>query len=218
MPPPIETIPGKKLPEKRQRPTLPKLYVKNSSSSNHHTKVITNNTNINGNIPVAAINGKDSLEPQSPLFHIRYKSLSSLQLTPDSNSTTPISTTPKGQEKLNQLTKSASTGTGAREGTLDSSRSGGRTSGDSKLPEKKTRRLSRPRSLSNLVWDLRPAKEKTKKKTLYSSFRSSAARYTLPVKIDSSKTSKQYNTTVLPHTRRWLEEGSVFFTGKLAVC
>lgn len=52
-----------------------------------------------------------------------------------------------------------------REGTLDSSRSGGRTSGDSnKLPEKKTRRLSRPRSLSNLVWDLRPSKEKSKKK------------------------------------------------------
>lgn len=33
VPPPIETIPGKKLPEKRQRPTLPKLYVKNSSVS-----------------------------------------------------------------------------------------------------------------------------------------------------------------------------------------
>lgn len=51
-----------------------------------------------------------------------------------------------------------------REGTLDSSRSGGRTSGESKLPEKKTRRISRPRSLSNLVWELRPQKEKTKKK------------------------------------------------------
>ncbi|CAD7092338.1 unnamed protein product [Hermetia illucens] len=172
VPPPIETIPGKKLPEKRQRPTLPKLYVKNSSSSstnNHHHHVkITNGTSngVNGvNSPIAAINGKESLEPQSPLFHIRYKSLSSLQLTPDSNSTTPISTTPKGTEKLvgHQLTKSASTG-GAREGTLDSSRSGGRTSGDSKLPEKKTRRLSRPRSLSNLVWDLRPTKDKSKKK------------------------------------------------------
>lgn len=73
VPPPIETIPSKKLPEKRQRPTLPKLYVKNSSSSssNHHPKVITNNTTVNGNSPVAAINGKESLEPQSPLFHIR---------------------------------------------------------------------------------------------------------------------------------------------------
>lgn len=207
VPPPIETIPGKKLPEKRQRPTLPKLYVKNnSSSSSHHSKVLSNSPNlVNGNSPIsAAINGnKDcGLEPQSPLFHIRYKSLSSLQLTPESNSTTPISTTPKGNQQpqlqttttaqlqlplqqqdniiknssnnnnnsnsnnLNNqlLSKSASSTGGAREGTLDSSRSGGRTSGDSKLPEKKTRRLSRPRSLSNLVWDLRPSKEKSKKK------------------------------------------------------
>ncbi|XP_055839457.1 putative uncharacterized protein DDB_G0277255 [Episyrphus balteatus] len=211
VPPPIETIPGKKLPEKRQRPTLPKLYVKNnSSSSSHHSKVLSNSPNlVNGNSPIsAAINGnKDcGLEPQSPLFHIRYKSLSSLQLTPDSNSTTPISTTPKGNQQQSQLqttttaqlqlplqqqdiikssnnninnnnnnnntnnnnqlllSKSASSTGGAREGTLDSSRSGGRTSGDSKLPEKKTRRLSRPRSLSNLVWDLRPSKEKSKKK------------------------------------------------------
>ncbi|KAI9583428.1 uncharacterized protein LOC119635716 [Glossina fuscipes] len=266
VPPPIETIPGKKLPEKRQRPTLPKLYLKNSysagSSSNSHAanggaitsiastngnhhhhhhhhshhspsqaavvnataaavsshhhhaahhghhpsvnagnKVLTPNnhhhTPLNGNVaPLSAgILGKDcSLEPQSPLFHIRYKSLSSLQLTPDSNSVSPpISTNPKGQPLLAPpdlvlkcsnnnnnnhnvplpLSKSSSTNGGLtsmihhnpREGTLDSSRSGGRTSGDSnKLPEKKTRRLSRPRSLSNLVWDLRPTKEKSKKK------------------------------------------------------
>jgi len=41
-------------------------------------------------------------------------------------------------------------------GTLDSSQSGGRTSGDSgagaKLPEKRCRKLSRPRSMTNLVW------------------------------------------------------------------
>lgn len=146
---------------------------------------------LNGNSPGLIINNnKEALEPQSPLFHIRYsltisfiltcrieivnffskssipiryKSLSSLQLTPDSTSTTPISIPSKCQEKSHQLTKSASTQC-AREGTLDSSRSGGRTSGDSKLPEKKTRRLSRPRSLSNLVWELRPQKEKSKKK------------------------------------------------------
>lgn len=131
----------------------------------------------------------------------RYKSLSSLQLTPtDSIPTTPLSSVPKGggggyngDKGSNALTKSASTtaanmriisnnnshnhnmsngngggngggGGGGCEGTLDSSRSGGRTSGDSKLPEKKTRRLSRPRSLSNLVWELRPQKEKSKKK------------------------------------------------------
>lgn len=44
-------------------------------------------------------------------------------------------------------------------GTLDSSHSGGRTSGDSgpgnKLPEKRSRKLSRPRSLTNLVWEIR---------------------------------------------------------------
>lgn len=143
-------------------------------------------------------------------FTFRYKSLSSLQLTPDSNSIIPpISTNPKGQpivvappdlvlkcsnNNTNNnnnnnnhnpvpmpLSKSSSITGGLtgmlhstahnshnhnpREGTLDSSRSGGRTSGDSnKLPEKKTRRLSRPRSLSNLVWDLRPSKEKSKKK------------------------------------------------------
>lgn len=101
---------------------------------------------------------------------LRYKSLSSLQLTPtDSSPTTPLSITPKGTcnpEKGHILSKSASTNVanGRGEGTLDSSRSGGRTSGDSKLPEKKTRRLSRPRSLSNLVWELRPQKEKSKKK------------------------------------------------------
>ncbi|XP_054739342.1 uncharacterized protein LOC129245285 [Anastrepha obliqua] len=290
VPPPIETIPGKKLPEKRQRPTLPKLYLKNthsagsntatgataaavaaaaaaaSASSHHHhhhhstqaqhphagssTAAVVNATaaavaahhshhhhgkvltpsNSNSNNGGHAANGplsagllgaskECSLEPQSPLFHIRYKSLSSLQLTPENTSiaATPISSNSKGNQSaavppdvvlkcssiLNHqthhaphlpppppppLSKSASTAGGLaavtglgmgmgvgvgvgvmhhnpREGTLDSSRSGGRTSGDSnKLPEKKTRRLSRPRSLSNLVWDLRPSKEKSKKK------------------------------------------------------
>lgn len=71
IPPPIETIPGKKLPEKRQRPTLPKLYVKNANASSasiqQHAK--SPNGNTNGNVIV--INSKDGLEPQSPLFHIR---------------------------------------------------------------------------------------------------------------------------------------------------
>uniref|UniRef100_A0A182STS3 Uncharacterized protein n=1 Tax=Anopheles maculatus TaxID=74869 RepID=A0A182STS3_9DIPT len=190
IPPPIETIPGKKLPEKRQRPTLPKLYFKSSigmhqKSPTPGTTAISplSNGGANGggvvHHPPIAITPKEiAVEPQSPLFHIRYKSLSSLQLaatTPsqqDSHPVTPISPSPKGagQDKNHLLSKSASAaaGPGVREGTLDSSRSGGRTSGDSgKLPEKKSRRLSRPRSLSNLVWDLRPHKsssEKTKKK------------------------------------------------------
>uniref|UniRef100_A0A182KFK9 CABIT domain-containing protein n=1 Tax=Anopheles christyi TaxID=43041 RepID=A0A182KFK9_9DIPT len=194
IPPPIETIPGKKLPEKRQRPTLPKLYFK-SSIGMHQKSPTPGNTAIsplsggatggNGGIvhhPPIAITPKEiAVEPQSPLFHIRYKSLSSLQLaatTPqqDSHPVTPISPSPKGagQDKNHLLAKSASAAAGgpigAREGTLDSSRSGGRTSGDSgKLPEKKSRRLSRPRSLSNLVWDLRPHKSSTEKskKKLY---------------------------------------------------
>ncbi|KAH1006161.1 hypothetical protein HUJ05_006925, partial [Dendroctonus ponderosae] len=45
------------------------------------------------------------------------------------------------------------------DGTLDSSNSGGRASGDSgagtKQPEKRSRKLSRPRSLTNLVWETR---------------------------------------------------------------
>ena len=68
IPPPIETIPSKKQPEKRQRPTLPKLYVKNN--------IIGNNVNIHHHQKISSplilhSNGKDSLEPQSPLFHIR---------------------------------------------------------------------------------------------------------------------------------------------------
>uniref|UniRef100_A0A182QCP8 CABIT domain-containing protein n=1 Tax=Anopheles farauti TaxID=69004 RepID=A0A182QCP8_9DIPT len=201
IPPPIETIPGKKLPEKRQRPTLPKLYFK-SNIGLHQKSPTPGATAISpmsnggasgggaGNAgggggggggvvhhPPIAITPKEiAVEPQSPLFHIRYKSLSSLQLaaaTPPQDAHpagTPISPSPKGQDKNHLLSKSASAAGpgGGREGTLDSSRSGGRTSGDSgKLPEKKSRRLSRPRSLSNLVWDLRPHKsstEKTKKK------------------------------------------------------
>lgn len=62
IPPPIETIPGKKLPEKRQRPTLPKLYVKNAASTKSPNAT---------NSPVVVSASKESLEPQSPLFHIR---------------------------------------------------------------------------------------------------------------------------------------------------
>lgn len=73
-----------------------------------------------------------------------------------------VSATKLCPEKNYKLSKSASAG----QGTLASSISVGRTSGDSKLPEKKTRRVSRPKSLSNLVWDLKPQKDKTHKKLL----------------------------------------------------
>ncbi|XP_053683403.1 uncharacterized protein LOC128733676 [Sabethes cyaneus] len=171
IPPPIETIPGKKLPEKRQRPTLPKLYFKNNLGGHQKSPTSGAVSPLGGqatghaSLAITGTPKEIMLEPQSPLFHIRYKSLSSLQLAQESHPPTPISPSPKGtQEKNHILSKSASAG---REGTLDSSRSGGRTSGDSKLPEKKTRRLSRPRSLSNLVWDLRPHKSEKSKKKLY---------------------------------------------------
>lgn len=64
----------------------------------------------------------------SPLFNIRYKSLNNLQQAME------------------------------LDGTLESSNSGGRASGDSgvqKQPEKRSRKLSRPRSLTNLVWEIR---------------------------------------------------------------
>ncbi|KAF0313571.1 hypothetical protein FJT64_001616 [Amphibalanus amphitrite] len=64
----------------------------------------------------------------SPIFNIRYKSLNNLAMDVD---------------------------------TLNSSNSGGKTSGDSgdsavikaKLPEKKSKKLGRPKSMSNLLWD-----------------------------------------------------------------
>lgn len=104
---------------------------------------------------------------------LRYKSLSSLQSATDLispiHSTTTTTTTPI---IAHLLKKCSSTGTTHAHGTLDSSRSGGgqTTSGEStsKLPEKKTRRNSRPRSL-NLVWENLhlPSKDKLMTKKLY---------------------------------------------------
>ncbi|XP_063238141.1 uncharacterized protein LOC134539801 [Bacillus rossius redtenbacheri] len=136
-PPPIETIPTKKLPppaaaatamataaatkaEKRTRPQPPKLFVKNGNSQRAGRLLRQKSAS-----PLKDGPGKGG----SPLFNIRYKSMSNLHQAME------------------------------LDGTLDSSQSGGRTSGDSgagaKLPEKRSRRLSRPRSLTNLVWELR---------------------------------------------------------------
>lgn len=138
-PPPIETIPTKKLQatqnkaEKRMRPGAAaastnkekpaapvKLYVKNGNSQRGR---------LFRHKEQAASQAGTVTKASSPLFNIRYKSLSNLQQAME------------------------------LEGTLDSSHSGGRTSGDSgagaKLPEKRSRKLSRPRSLTNLVWELR---------------------------------------------------------------
>ncbi|XP_051158621.1 uncharacterized protein LOC127279992 [Leptopilina boulardi] len=132
-PPPIETIPTKKNAEKRTRrtvkeapampriekPPLAKLYIKNGTQRGRPLLRQKSSSPLKETPP--------SLKSGSPLFNIRYKSLTNLQQAME------------------------------LDGTLDSSHSGGRTSGDSgaKLPEKRSRRLSRPRSLTNLVWELR---------------------------------------------------------------
>lgn len=73
------------------------------------------------------VQGSNKHHQTSPFFQLRYKSLTNL-----------------AQQEYD---------------TLDSSNSGGKTSGDSagsrNLPEKKSRKLYRPKSLTNLVWDLR---------------------------------------------------------------
>ncbi|CAG5085275.1 Protein of unknown function, partial [Cotesia congregata] len=143
-PPPIETIPTKKIQaEKRTRkgkdtpsqvvgqrqplpklekPPLAKLYVKNGGTQRGRALMRQKSASPLKETPPGFKGG-------SPLFNIRYKSLTNLQQAME------------------------------LDGTLDSSHSGGRTSGDSgagaKLPEKRSRRLSRPRSLTNLVWELR---------------------------------------------------------------
>ncbi|XP_048517899.1 uncharacterized protein LOC109538961 [Dendroctonus ponderosae] len=146
-PPPIETIPTKKLQaEKRNRksasstirdkevppkthqvhqktpPGLPKLYVKNGQSQ--RSRLLRQKSAS----PMKETPPSPVSKSGSPLFNIRYKSLNNLQAM-------------------------------EMDGTLDSSNSGGRASGDSgagtKQPEKRSRKLSRPRSLTNLVWETR---------------------------------------------------------------
>uniref|UniRef100_A0A1B6DUN9 CABIT domain-containing protein n=2 Tax=Clastoptera arizonana TaxID=38151 RepID=A0A1B6DUN9_9HEMI len=137
-PPPIETIPTKK----HQNQVKAEKRTRKSSSKeplNAQEKIPTNIYVKSGNTQRGRVLRQKSSSPLkehpptiikagSPLFNIRYKSLNNLQAM-------------------------------EMDGTLDSSHSGGRTSGDSgagaKLPEKRSRRLSRPRSLTNLVWELR---------------------------------------------------------------
>lgn len=147
-PPPIETIPkvkiiqsGLKAAEKRtrkpaiksippvavaeeqyaaDRTSFSKLYVKNGNSQSRRLLRQKSSSPLKEHPPL--------LKSGSPIFNIRYKSLSNLQQAME------------------------------LDGTLDSSNSGGKTSADSatgtKLPEKRSRRISRPRSLTNLVWDM----------------------------------------------------------------
>ncbi|OWR48001.1 hypothetical protein KGM_206580 [Danaus plexippus plexippus] len=167
-PPPIETIPTKKTfnqkAEKRTRksttttketpiivykekcsiaapvPNLPKLYIKNNLNTNKSRMLLTQKSHSPtkevpspGTSPIRPLTKGDS-----PIFNIRYKSLSNIHQAME------------------------------LDGTLDSSHSGGRTSGDSgngpKLPEKRSRRLSRPKSLTNLVWELKGCPVETAEK------------------------------------------------------
>lgn len=164
-PPPIETIPTKKLlnpskAEKRLRkstvketpvtvykdkssvippPNLPKLYVKNSVNNGKSRMVFRQKSHSpTKEAPSPIASPVRPIKGDSPIFNIRYKSLSNIHQAME------------------------------LDGTLDSSHSGGRTSGDSgngpKLPEKRSRKLSRPKSLTNLVWELKGCPVETNEK------------------------------------------------------
>ncbi|XP_050295928.1 uncharacterized protein LOC126735877 isoform X2 [Anthonomus grandis grandis] len=159
-PPPIETIPTKKQQaEKRNRKTSSTVREKEVVKVHQvHQKTPPGLPKLyvkNGHSQRSRLLRQKSASPMkeappspisksgSPIFNIRYKSLNNLQAM-------------------------------ELDGTLDSSNSGGRASGDSgagpKQPEKRSRKLSRPRSLTNLVWEIRehpdismPIMEKPKK-------------------------------------------------------
>ncbi|CAK1547609.1 unnamed protein product [Leptosia nina] len=154
-PPPIETIPTKKplnqKAEKRSRktainppvkekvlapvPNLPKLYIKNNVSNNKNRMLFSQKSHSPTKEAPSPVTSpaRPLSKGDSPIFNIRYKSLSNIHQSME------------------------------LDGTLDSSHSGGRTSGDSgngpKLPEKRSRKLSRPKSLTNLVWELKARDE-----------------------------------------------------------
>ncbi|CAB0042323.1 unnamed protein product [Trichogramma brassicae] len=116
------TVTSSSMTTRTDKPPLSKLYVKNGGTQRGRPLMRQKSASPLKETPPVLKGG-------SPLFNIRYKSLTNLQQAME------------------------------LDGTLDSSHSGGRTSGDSgagaKLPEKRSRRLSRPRSLTNLVWELR---------------------------------------------------------------
>ncbi|XP_017778284.1 PREDICTED: uncharacterized protein LOC108563951 [Nicrophorus vespilloides] len=127
-PPPIETIPTKKnQAEKRNR----KAASEKTPPGLPKLYVKNGHSQRNRLFRQKSASPMKETPPKSgsPIFNIRYKSLNNLQQAME------------------------------LDGTLDSSNSGGRGSGDSgagaKQPEKRSRKLSRPRSLTNLVWEMR---------------------------------------------------------------
>ncbi|XP_053620013.1 uncharacterized protein sano [Plodia interpunctella] len=168
-PPPIETIPTKKplniqKAEKRTRKTaitpketpvtvykekcsiapapnnLPKLFIKNNVNNGKNRMVFRQKSTSPTKESPSPITSpvRPITKGDSPIFNIRYKSLSNIHQAME------------------------------LDGTLDSSHSGGRTSGDSgngpKLPEKRSRKISRPKSLTNLVWELKGCPVETNEK------------------------------------------------------
>lgn len=180
-PPPIETIPTKKLQaEKRNRKTsssvhdgTQKLHLRIEKTPPGLPKLFIKNNHTQRSrllrqksaSPMKETPPSPMSKSGSPLFNIRYKSLNNLQQAME------------------------------LDGTLDSSNSGGRASGDSgggmKQPEKRSRKLSRPRSLTNLVWEVTEYPEVTKK-------------IEPPVAITHMKHSKHYNGHHHHHLQRGL--------------
>ena len=148
-PPPIETIPTKKpQAEKRNhRQTVrslsqnqtdkllsasTKLYLKNGQSNRSRFFRQKSSPPIKESLSSPSISPPILIKIGSPFFNVQYKSLSNLQQAMD------------------------------LDGTLNSSNSGGRISIESpdgfvKQPEKRSKRLARPKSLTNLVWEVREA-------------------------------------------------------------
>ena len=88
--------------------------------------------------------GGKSLTSPSPVFSMRYKSMTNLATA--------------GMSGSNEYDTLDSSGSG---GKTTSGDSGGGSSSRNQLPEKRSRKLSRPKSLTNLVWSgLRPSSSK----------------------------------------------------------
>ena len=88
--------------------------------------------------------GGKSLTSPSPVFNMRYKSMTNLATS--------------GVNGSNEYDTLDSSGSG---GKTISGDSGGGSSSRNQLPEKRSRKLSRPKSLTNLVWSgLRPSSSK----------------------------------------------------------
>ncbi|XP_044745457.1 uncharacterized protein LOC123307282 [Coccinella septempunctata] len=153
-PPPIDTIPTKKLhAEKRNRKT--------SAFQEAPTKVVPCIEKTPPGLPKLFVKNGQSQRVRL----LRQKSASPIKETaPTSRSKTGSPLFSIRYKSLNNLQVME------LDGTLDSSNSGNDSGGVVKQPEKRSRKLSRPRSLTNLIWEVKeypditvPVIEKSKK-------------------------------------------------------